>query len=146
MTIIDDGDAFDRVLAESESRLSVIRRVRAHVGVARRAQVGSGAVALVAIAAALLSIDRPGGKEGPWVVVSLFIAAFGLAAILVAQAVVVLPLRRKVAMEERVMLSEVNRLRELFVHVARREEWNRERIRTARQRLSQFPIEGGAFR
>jgi hypothetical protein len=146
MTVIDDGDAFDQVLAESESRLAVVRRARAHVGVARRVQVGGGAVALVAVSVALLSTDRPGGEGGTWVVVSLFIAAFGLAAVLVAQAAVVLPLRRKVALEERVMLSEVNRLRELFVHVARREEWSRERIRAARQRLSQFPIEGGAFR
>ncbi|MER6047525.1 hypothetical protein K2224_37205 (plasmid) [Streptomyces sp. BHT-5-2] len=146
MTIIDDGDAFDRALAESESRLAVIRRARAQVGVARRVQAGSGAVALGVIAVALLSTDRFDGQGGPRVVVSLFIAAFGLAAVLVAQAVVVLPLCRKVATEERVMLSEVNRLRELFVNVARREEWSRERIRAARQRLSQFPIEGGAFR
>ena len=44
------------------------------------------------------------------------------------------------------MLSEINRLRELFIHIARREKWDHERIRTTRQRLSQFPIEGGTFR
>ncbi|MFB6928888.1 hypothetical protein ACFCXR_28295, partial [Streptomyces noursei] len=108
--------------------------------------LGGGAVALVAVAVALLSTDRPGDERGTWVVVSLFIAAVGFAAVLVTQAAVVLPLRRKLALEERVMLNEVNRLRELFVHVARSEQWSRERVRAARQRLSQFPIEGGAFR
>jgi hypothetical protein len=43
------------------------------------------------------------------------------------------------------MLSEINRLRELFIHIARREQWEYERIRATRQRLSQFPIEGGTF-
>ncbi|MFL4495522.1 hypothetical protein ACJ6WD_30405 [Streptomyces sp. VTCC 41912] len=146
MTAIDDGDAFDQILTKAESRLILVRRARAQTGVARGVQLGGGAVALVAVAVALLSTDRPGDERSTWVVVSLFIAAVGFAAILVTQAAVVLPLRRKLALEERVMLNEVNRLRELFVHVARSEQWSRERVRAARQRLSQFPIEGGAFR
>jgi hypothetical protein len=79
-------------------------------------------------------------------VISLSVAAVGLAVALVTQAALVLPLRRQVAMEERIMLREVNRLRELFVHIARREQWDNERTHATRQRLSQFPIEGEAFR
>ncbi|WP_285229379.1 hypothetical protein OG422_18445 [Streptomyces sp. NBC_01525] len=44
------------------------------------------------------------------------------------------------------MLEDVNRLRELFAHVAEREQWDGSLTRSVRQRLSRFPIEGGSFR
>lgn len=146
MTAIDGGDAFDRVLAEAEARLATVRRARARLRTARSAQTGGGAIALVAVAVALLGADGPGSGEGSWIVVSLAVAAVGLAAALVTEAALVIPVRRQAAMNERVMLSEVNRLRELFTHIAWREGWDDERIRAVRQRLSQFPIEGRTFR
>jgi hypothetical protein len=146
MVAIDGGDAFDRVLAEAETRLTVVRRARARLGMSRRVQVGACAAALVAVATALLGANGPVSGEGTRIVVSLSVAAVGLAVALVTQAALVLPLRRQVAMEERIMLREVNRLRELFVHIARREQWDNERTHATRQRLSQFPIEGEAFR
>jgi hypothetical protein len=112
----------------------------------RRVQVGACAAALVAVATALLGANGPVSGEGIRIVISLSVAAVGLAVALVTQAALVLPLRRQVAMEERIMLREVNRLRELFVHIARREQWDNERTHATRQRLSQFPIEGEAFR
>ncbi|GAA0685533.1 hypothetical protein GCM10010193_44290 [Kitasatospora atroaurantiaca] len=146
MAAIDSGDAFERVLAEAEARLSVVRRARARVRAARRAQVVGGAVALVAVAAALLGAGGPRSGEGTWIVVSLTVAALGLATALLTQSALVLPLRRQAAIDERIMLRQVNRLRELFAHIARREGWDGERIRATRQRLSRFPIEGGTFR
>ncbi len=146
MAVIDGGDAFDRVLVDSETRLAVLRRAHTRLGTARGAQVGAAALALAAVAAALLGADNPGDREGAWAVLSLSVAAVGLAAALAIQATLVLPLSRQAATEERAILSEINRLRELFIHIARREEWDHERIRATRQRLSQFPIEGGTFR
>ncbi|GHD42174.1 hypothetical protein [Streptomyces galbus] len=142
MTAIDDGEAFEQVLAESESRLVVIRASRHRLRVARRAQAGGGVLALLAVSSALLASDRSGSERGIWIVASLLVAAACLASVLVVQATVILRVRRQAAVEERVMLSDVNRLRELFIHIARREEWDRERTHAARQRLSRFPIEG----
>jgi len=146
MVAIDSGEAFERILAEAEARLVVVRRARTRLRTARRAQVAGGAVALVAVAAALLGADGPTSGEGTWIVLSLAVAALGLVTALLTQSALVLPLRRQAAMEERIMLIQVNRLRELFAHIARREGWDRERIRETRRRLSRFPIEGGTFR
>jgi hypothetical protein len=79
-------------------------------------------------------------------VVTLSVVAVSVVVALVAQALLVVPLRRRVAMRERAMLSEVDPLRELFVHIAQREGWDGERVRATRRRLSQFPIEGEEFR
>jgi hypothetical protein len=146
VAVVDGGDAFDRVLVDSEARLAVLRRAHIRLGTARRARAGAAALALVAVAAALLGADDPGDGEGAWVALSLSVAAVGLAAALAIQAALLLPLGRRAATEERAVLGEVNRLRELFIHIARREEWDHERIRATRQRLSQFPIEGGTLR
>jgi hypothetical protein len=146
VAVIDGGDTFDRVLVNSEARLAVLRRAQTRLRTARRAQAGVAALALAAVAVALLGADNPGDGEGAWVTLSFSVAAVGLAADLAIQATLVLPLGRRAATEERAILSEINRLRELFIHIARREEWDHERIRATRQRLSQFPIEGGTLR
>jgi hypothetical protein len=146
VAVIDGGDAFDRVLVDSEARLAVLRRAHTRRRTARGAQAGAAALALAAAAVALLGAGKPGDGEGAWVVLSLSVAAVGLAAALAIQAMLVLPFGRRAATEERAVLSEINRLRELFIHIARQEEWDHERIRVTRQRLSQFPIEGGTFR
>jgi hypothetical protein len=76
-------------------------------------------------------------------VTSSFIAVAGLVVMFVVQTALVVPSRRKILMNENVMLSDVNRLRELFINLARQEGWGSDRIYATRKRLSQFPIEGG---
>jgi hypothetical protein len=63
MVAIDGGDAFDRVLAEAETRLTVVRRARARLSMSRRVQVGACAAALVAVATALLGANGPVSGE-----------------------------------------------------------------------------------
>ena len=146
MAVVDGGDVFDRALVRSETQLAAVRRARAVLGAVRWAQVVFSAVALVAVVVLVVGMDRPGNSHGAKIVVALSVAAAGVAIILVAQAVFVVRLRQHVALRERAMLGEIDPLRELFVHIAQREGWDGERVRATRRRLSQFPIEGEAFR
>jgi hypothetical protein len=149
VAVVDGGDVFDRALGRSEAQLAAVRRARVGLGAARWAQVGCGAgavVAVVAAGAAWVGADRPEDGSGRTIVITLAVVAICVAVALAAQAAFVVPLRRQVAMRERVMLGEVDPLRELFVHIAQRESWDDERVRATRRRLSQFPIEGEAFR
>jgi hypothetical protein len=146
VAVIDGGDTFEDVLVDSEARLAVLRRAHIRLGTARYARVGVAASAFVAVAVAILGAGNPSVGEGAWVAIPLSAAAVGLAGALAIQAALVLPLSRAVAAEERAILGEINQLRELFIHIARREDWDHERIRATRQRLSQFPIEGGTLR
>nr|MDT0664159.1 hypothetical protein [Micromonospora sp. DSM 115978] len=150
MAVVDGGDVFDRALGRSEAELAAVLRARIGLSTARWVQVGCGVVAVGAVVlavAAWAGADRPASGSGSrTVVVTLVAVAICVSVGLAAQAAFVVPLRRQVAMRERTMLGEVDPLRELFVHIAQREGWDDERIRATRRRLSQFPIEGEAFR
>jgi hypothetical protein len=142
MAEIDSGDAFDRFLAECEARLATIRRARTRLRKARYAQIGGGMVVLVAVALPLAGPIAPMRQSGAQVVASLLIGVAGMLVIFVVQVALIVPSRRKIVMDEHVMLSDVNQLRELFVNLARQERWGSDRMRATRKRLSQFPIEG----
>jgi hypothetical protein len=141
MAAIDSGDAFARVLVECEARLAMVRRARARLRRVRCAQIGGGVV--VVVLAVTLGLAAPMRQGGTQAVTSVLIAVAGLVAMFVVQVTLVVPFRRKIVMDENVMLSDVNLLRELFINLARQEGWGSDQVNATRKRLSQFPIEGG---
>ncbi|MER6023816.1 hypothetical protein [Streptomyces anulatus] len=78
--------------------------------------------------------------------VGLAVAALSLAACVALLLRIERPLNRRFVEEERAMIEEVNRMRELFTHVAERDRWEERLKASVRERLSRFPVEGGSFR
>ncbi|WP_261571104.1 hypothetical protein [Frankia gtarii] len=145
MEKIDSGDAFERILSQSEKRLDEVHEWRSRLGIARRAQVAAGSVALVAVAVALLGPNRSSSGQGTWIALALLTAAAALGVSFAIQVRRVNPLGRQVAIKERAVLNDVNRLRELFIYISQRENWGDERIRNTKSRLSKFSIGSGAI-
>ncbi|TSB31454.1 hypothetical protein FNJ62_06115 [Streptomyces benahoarensis] len=146
MAALDHGPAFLRALDRAEERLAAVRSVHARLRHFRRLQAAAAVVALLAPTVPLWGVTKVGGSHGTWILVSLLTAVAALAALLTVRVACARPSRLRMTEEERAMLEDVNRLRELFAHVAEREQWDGSLTRSVRQRLSRFPIEGGSFR
>ncbi|MEU3053198.1 hypothetical protein [Streptomyces griseus] len=146
MAAIDGGAAFLRTLTAAERRLAGVQALRARLRRVRRPRIASAALAVlipVVLALAAATGDGPGGVL---VVVGLAVAALSLAACVALLLRIERPLNRRFAQEERAMVEEVNRMRELFTHVAERDRWEERLKQSVRERLSRFPVESGAFR
>ncbi|MEV7909857.1 MULTISPECIES: hypothetical protein [Streptomyces] len=146
MAAIDGGAAFLRTLAAAERRLAGVQALSARLRRVRRPRIASAALAVlipVVLALAAATGDGPGGVL---VVVGLTVAALALAACVALLLRIERPLNRRFAQEERAMVEEVNRMRELFTHVAERDRWEERLKQSVRERLSRFPVESGAFR
>ncbi|KUL37487.1 hypothetical protein ADL22_21240 [Streptomyces sp. NRRL F-4489] len=145
MAAPDHGPAFLRTLERAEERLAAVRALRARLRRIHRLQAAAAAVALLAPAVPLAGAGGPGGGRDVWIAVALLTTAAALAVLLGLWSACARPSRRRLAAQERAMLADVNRLRELFAHVARREKWDASRTRSVRERLSRFPIEEGSL-
>ncbi|MFF2860977.1 hypothetical protein ACFVSX_13870 [Streptomyces rubiginosohelvolus] len=146
MGAIDGGAAFLRMLTAAERRLAGLRALTARRRRVRRPRIAS-AVLAVLIPALLASAAATGdGPGGVLLAVGLSVAVLSLAACAALLLLVERPLNRRFAVEEHAMIEEVNRLRELFTHVAERDRWEERLKGSVRERLSRFPVEGGSPR
>ncbi|MEI5036461.1 hypothetical protein RB201_38750 [Streptomyces sp. S1A(2023)] len=146
MAAIDGGAAFLRTLAAAERRLAGVRALSARRRRVRRPRIASASLAVLipgflAVAAAMG--DGPGSLL---VAVGLAVAALSLAACVTLLLRIERPLNRRFMEERRAVIEEVNRMRELFPHVAERDRWEERLKRSVRERLSRFPVEGGSYR
>ncbi|MEU2069728.1 hypothetical protein [Streptomyces anulatus] len=146
MAAIDGGAAFLRTLAAAERRLAAVQALRARRRRVRRPRIATGSLAVLIPGALALAAATGGGPGGVLVGVGLAVAALSLAACVALLLRIERPLNRRFAEEERTMIEEVNRMRELFTHVAERDRWEERLKRSVRERLSRFPVEGGSFR
>ncbi|SCE63242.1 hypothetical protein GA0115261_118691, partial [Streptomyces sp. OspMP-M43] len=87
-----------------------------------------------------------GGPGSLLVAVGLSVAALSLAACVTLLLRIERPLKRRFVAEEQAMIEEVNRMRELFTHIAERDRWEERLKRSVRERLSRFPVDGGSLR
>ncbi|WP_098021872.1 hypothetical protein, partial [Streptomyces sp. wa1071] len=112
----------------------------------RRPRITTGSLAVLIPGVLALAAATGGGPGGVLVGVGLVVAALSLAACVALLLRIERPLNRRFVEEERTMIEEVNRMRELFTHVAERDRWEERLKRSVRERLSRFPVEGGSFR
>ncbi|MBK3559353.1 hypothetical protein JHN55_23070 [Streptomyces sp. MBT56] len=143
---IDGGAAFLRTLAAAERRLAGLRSLTARRRRVRRPRIASAALAVLIPAVLALAAATGDGPGGVLLAVGLTVAAFSLAACAALLLLVERPLNRRFAVEEHAMIEEVNRMRELFTHVAERDRWEERLKGSVRERLSRFPVEGGSLR
>ncbi|MEW2060723.1 hypothetical protein AB0899_08095 [Streptomyces sp. NPDC007002] len=146
MGAIDDGAAFLRLLTATERRLAGLQALTARRRRVRRPRIASAALAVL-IPAVLVSAAATGdGPGGVLLAVGLTVAVLSLAACVALLLLIERPLNRRMAVEEHAMIEEVNRMRELFTHVAERDRWEERLRRSVRERLSRFPVERGSLR
>ncbi|MFD8406900.1 MULTISPECIES: hypothetical protein [Streptomyces] len=146
MAAIDGGAAFLRTLAAAERRLSAVQALSARRRRVRRPRIATGSLAVLIPAVLALAAATGGGPGGVLVGVGLVVAALSLAACVALLLRIERPLNRRFVEEERTMIEEVNRMRELFTHVAERDRWEERLKSSVRERLSRFPVEGGSLR
>lgn len=146
MAAIDGGAAFLRTLAASERRLTGVQALSARRRRVRRPRIASASLAVLIPGVLALAAATGGGPGGVLVAGGLSVAALSLAACLTLLLRIERPLNRRFVEEDRVMIEEVNRLRELFTHVAERDRWEERLKHSVRERLSRFPVEGGSLR
>ncbi|MEU4922856.1 hypothetical protein ACIQEY_10335 [Streptomyces parvus] len=146
MGAIDGGAAFLRTLAAAERRLAGLRSLTARRRRVRRPRIASAALAVLIPAVLALAAATGDGPGGVLLAVGLTVAALSLAACAALLLLVERPLNRRFAVEEHAMIEEVNRMRELFTHVAERDRWEERLKGSVRERLSRFPVEGGSLR
>ncbi|GGW04834.1 hypothetical protein ABZ771_27500 [Streptomyces globisporus] len=146
MGAIDGGAAFLRMLTAAERRLAVLRALTARRRRVRRPRIASAALAVLIPAVLALAAATGDGPGGVLLAVGLSIAVLSLAACAALLLLVERPLNRRFAVEEHAMIEEVNRMRELFTHVAERDRWEERLKGSVRERLSRFPVEGGSLR
>ncbi|MFD8441224.1 hypothetical protein ACFV11_01265 [Streptomyces globisporus] len=146
MGTIDGGAAFLRMLTAAERRLAVLRALTARRRRVRRPRIASAALAVLIPAVLALAAATGDGPGGVLLAVGLSIAVLSLAACAALLLLVERPLNRRFAVEEHAMIEEVNRMRELFTHVAERDRWEERLKGSVRERLSRFPVEGGSLR
>ncbi|MFE5960481.1 hypothetical protein ACFYZ6_11550 [Streptomyces rubiginosohelvolus] len=146
MGAIDGGAAFLRMLTAAERRLSGLRALTARRRRVRRPRMASAALAVLIPAVLALAAATGGGPGGVLLAVGLTVAVLSLAACAALLLLVERPLNRRFAVEEHAMIEEVNRMRELFTHVAERDRWEERLKGSVRERLSRFPVEGGSLR
>ncbi|AWL84668.1 hypothetical protein BF14_001030 [Streptomyces griseus] len=146
MGAIDGGVAFLRMLTAAERRLAVLRALTARRRRVRRPRIASAALAVLIPAVLALAAATGDGPGGVLLAVGLSLAVLSLAACAALLLLVERPLNRRFAVEEHAMIEEVNRMRELFTHVAERDRWEERLKGSVRERLSRFPVEGGSLR
>ncbi|WNF30916.1 hypothetical protein RI138_31035 [Streptomyces sp. C11-1] len=146
MAAIDSGAAFLRTLAAAERRLAAVQALSARRRRVRRPRIAAASLAALIPAVLLLAAAAGDGPGGAAVAVGLAVAALALAAYIALGLMIERPLGRRMAQEEHTMIEEVNRMRELFTHIAERERWEARLTRSVRERLSRFPVEGGSLR
>ncbi|MFF8962980.1 hypothetical protein ACF1BK_09530 [Streptomyces globisporus] len=146
MGAIDGGAAFLRTLAAAERRLAGLRALTARRRRVRRPRIASAALAVLIPAVLALAAATGDGPGGVLLAVGLTVAVLSLAACAALLLLVERPLNRRFAVEEHAMIEEVNRMRELFTHVAERDRWEERLKGSVRERLSRFPVEGGSLR
>ncbi|MFJ1784606.1 hypothetical protein ACIOML_09895 [Streptomyces anulatus] len=146
MAAIDGGAAFLRTLAAAERRLAAVQALSARRRRVRRPRIATGSLAVLIPGVMALAAATGGGPGGALVGVGLAVAALSLAACVALLLRIERPLNRRFVEEERTMIEEVNRMRELFTHVAERDRWEERLKGSVRERLSRFPVEGGSFR
>ncbi|MFG3410438.1 hypothetical protein [Streptomyces sp. NPDC048142] len=146
MAAIDGGEAFLRMLAAAERRLAGVHALSARRRRVRRPRIASASLAVLIPAVLALAAATGDGPGGVLVVAGLIVAALSLAACVALLLRIERPLDRRLAEEEHTMIEEVNRMRELFTHVAERDRWEERLKRSVRERLSRFPVERGALR
>ncbi|MEV6449728.1 hypothetical protein AB0M75_00300 [Streptomyces anulatus] len=146
MAAIDGGAAFLRTLAAAERRLAAVQALSARRRRVRRPRIATGSLAVLLPGVLALAAATGGGPGGLLVGVGLAVAALSLAACVALLLRIERPLNRRFVEEERAMIEEVNRMRELFTHVAERDRWEERLKASVRERLSRFPVEGGSFR
>ncbi|CAH9416484.1 hypothetical protein AMK14_20635 [Streptomyces sp. TSRI0445] len=146
MGAIDGGAAFLRMLTAAERRLAVLRALTARRRRVRRPRIASAALAVLIPAVLALAAATGDGPGGVLLAVGLSLAVLSLAACAALLLLVERPLNRRFAVEEHAMIEEVNRMRELFTHVAERDRWEERLKGSVRERLSRFPVEGGSLR
>ncbi|MFJ5044414.1 hypothetical protein [Streptomyces sp. NPDC088719] len=146
MAAIDGGAAFLRTLTAAERRLAGVQALSARRRRVRRPRIATALLAVLIPAVLAVSAATGGGPGGVLVAVGLTAAGLSLAACVALLLRIERPLNRRFAEEERTMIEEVNRMRELFTHVAERDRWEERLKRSVRERLSRFPVEGGSFR
>ncbi|MFI1226758.1 MULTISPECIES: hypothetical protein [unclassified Streptomyces] len=146
MAAIDGGAAFLRMLAAAERRLAGVQALSARQRRVRRPRIASVALAVLIPAVLALAAATGDGPGGVLLVVGLAVAVLSLGACVALLLLIERPLNRRFAEEEHAMIEEVNRMRELFTHVAERDRWEERLKRSVRERLSRFPVEAGSFR
>lgn len=146
MAAIDGGAAFLRTLTAAERRLAGVQALSARRRRVRRPRIATALLAVLILAVLAVAAATGGGPGGGLVAVGLTAAGLSLAACVALLLRIERPLNRRFAEEERTMIEEVNRMRELFTHVAERDRWEERLKRSVRERLSRFPVEGGSFR
>ncbi|MFG2640657.1 hypothetical protein ACGFYP_06735 [Streptomyces sp. NPDC048370] len=138
----DRTDAFLHSLDLAERQLAIVHTQRATLRAARLTRAVSGLVAGLALGLALAGSG--GGDAGT--LVPLIVAAAALGVVAVSWIGFIRPSLLRIAAAESAMLYNVNRLREVFSHLADQAQWDPALIKSVRGRLSRFPIEGGSFR
>lgn len=146
MGAIDGGAAFLRMLAAAERRLAAVQALSARRRRVRRPRIATASLAALIPAVLAVAAATGGGLGGVLVAVGLTAAGLSLAACVALLLRIERPLNRRFAEEERTMIEDVNRMRELFTHIAERDRWEERLKRSVRERLSRFPVEGGSFR
>ncbi|MFJ9890312.1 hypothetical protein [Streptomyces sp. NPDC091287] len=146
MAVIDGGAAFLRTLTAAERRLAGVQALSARRRRVRRPRIASASLAVLIPGFLAIAAATGGGPGGLLVAVGLAVAALSLAACVTLLLRIERPLNRRFVEEERAMIEEVNRMRELFTHVAERDRWEERLKRSVRERLSRFPVEGGSYR
>ncbi|MFJ8254252.1 hypothetical protein [Streptomyces sp. NPDC094466] len=146
MGAIDGGAAFLRMLAAAERRLAAVHALSARRRRVRRPRIATASLAALIPAVLAVAAATGGGPGGVLVAVGLTAAGLSLAACVALLLRIERPLNRRFAEEERTMIEDVNRMRELFTHIAERDRWEERLKRSVRERLSRFPVEGGSFR
>lgn len=146
MAAIDGGAAFLRTLAAAERRLAGVQALSARRRRVRRPRIASASLAVLIPGFLAVAAATGGGPGGLLTAVGLTVAALSLAACVTLLLRIERPLNRRFVEEERAMIEEVNRMRELFTHVAERDRWEERLKRSVRERLSRFPVDGGSYR
>lgn len=140
----DRTDAFLHSLDLAERQLAIVHTQRATLRAARLTRAVSALVAGLALGLALAGSGGAGGDAGT--LVPLIVAAVALGVVAVSWIGFIRPSLLRIAAAESAMLYNVNRLREVFSHLADQAQWDPALIKSVRGRLSRFPIEGGSFR
>ncbi|MFH8871779.1 hypothetical protein ACIBCC_24120 [Streptomyces griseus] len=146
MAAIEDGAAFLRTLADAERRLAGVQALGARRRRVRRPRIASASLAALIPGVLAVAAVAGGGPGSLLVAVGLSVAALSLAACVTLLLRIERPLKRRFVAEEQAMIEEVNRMRELFTHIAERDRWEERLKRSVRERLSRFPVDGGSLR
>jgi hypothetical protein len=137
MTALRSGDDFLALLGACEQRLAVVGRRRSRMRWTQRVILVGSFAAMILLAGGVLS-DRAAAT--PFAVALLAVPALLAVA---SWAVLIRPTGRELSAQEQAMLVDVDRLREVLAHFARRERWSDDTVRTVRRRLSAFPNRTG---